>query len=90
MIFSPLLSLTVLLSGLAATTSAAAHHRPTVYIIRHAEKPADPNEHGLTKDGFRRAECLRSTFGAQSHYDIGLIVAPTVLESKFFFSQLWR
>ncbi|KAJ5130785.1 60S ribosome biogenesis protein Rrp14 [Penicillium bovifimosum] len=57
---------------------ASAELHPTVYLIRHAEKPADPRDHGLTPDGIKRAQCLRHVFGAGSGYDIGYIMAPHV------------
>ncbi|KAJ5677656.1 uncharacterized protein N7477_003289 [Penicillium maclennaniae] len=65
----------LLLCSLAA---ASARAPPVVYLIRHGEKPADPDDHGLTPDGWRRAECLRHVFGADSEYNIGHIMAPTV------------
>lgn len=55
---------------------------PTVYLIRHAEKPANPDNHDLTSDGVRRAQCLRQVFGADSGYNIGYIIAPTVKWSE--------
>lgn len=55
---------------------------PTVYLIRHGEKPANRHKHGLTLDGIRRAQCLRGVFGADSKYDIGHIMAPTVKWSE--------
>ncbi|KAJ5551318.1 hypothetical protein N7535_000732 [Penicillium sp. DV-2018c] len=57
--------------------SAASH--PTVYLIRHAEKPENPHEHhGLAPDGTIRAQCLRHVFGTGSGYDIGYLMAPHV------------
>lgn len=32
------------------------------YLLRHAEKPADPNDSGLSSQGFRRALALRGLF----------------------------
>ncbi|RAH81427.1 hypothetical protein BO86DRAFT_419194 [Aspergillus japonicus CBS 114.51] len=52
--------------------------KPTIYLIRHGEKPPDPSDSGLNADGFKRAECLRSVFGAHSPYDIGYIMAPHI------------
>lgn len=46
---------------------------PTVYFIRHGEKPEKGN--GLNIEGQRRAQCLRSVFGASSEYKIGHIMA---------------
>ncbi|GAW15218.1 hypothetical protein ANO14919_046270 [Xylariales sp. No.14919] len=68
------LSGAVLLSSLAATLVAAA--QPTVYLIRHGEKPADGGI-GLSAEGEQRAECLRTVFGAASEYNIGYILAQT-------------
>lgn len=59
---------------LAAATLAAAE-KPTVYLIRHGEKPADGN--GLNAQGVERAQCLRSVFGKSSGYDIGHVMAQT-------------
>lgn len=61
---------------------SSARESPVVYLIRHGEKPADPEDHGLTPDGWRRAECLRGVFGADSEYNIGHIMAPTVKWSE--------
>jgi hypothetical protein len=60
----------------------SARGSPIVYLIRHGEKPADPDDHGLTLDGFRRAQCLRNVFGADSEYDIQYIIAPSVKHSE--------
>ncbi|KAE8364072.1 hypothetical protein BDV27DRAFT_118776 [Aspergillus caelatus] len=51
---------------------------PTVYLIRHGEKPDDPLDSGLNADGWKRAECVRSVFGEDSPYDIGYIMAPHI------------
>ncbi|KAK5992294.1 hypothetical protein PT974_05695 [Cladobotryum mycophilum] len=51
----------------------AAKH-PSVYLIRHGEKPMDKKDHGLSPKGRKRAECLRSVFNEDSHYDIGYIM----------------
>ncbi|KAJ5118346.1 hypothetical protein N7448_010057 [Penicillium atrosanguineum] len=48
---------------------------PTVYLIRHGEKPDSGN--GLTAQGEERAQCLRTVFGASSGYNIGHIMAET-------------
>ncbi|KAJ5378076.1 uncharacterized protein N7496_005485 [Penicillium cataractarum] len=48
---------------------------PTVYLIRHGEKPDSGN--GLSAQGLERAQCLRSVFGASSEYKIGYIMAQT-------------
>ncbi|KAM3498504.1 hypothetical protein MY10362_008175 [Beauveria mimosiformis] len=59
--------------GLAAAVAVA---KPTVYFIRHGEKPADDGN-GLSAQGLQRAQCLRTVFGASSDYDIGYILAQT-------------
>ncbi|CAH0046199.1 unnamed protein product [Clonostachys solani] len=48
--------------------------KPTVYMIRHGEKPDDVGT-GLSTQGQQRAQCLRSVFGASSQYNIGSILA---------------
>ncbi len=53
--------------------AAAAGAKPTVYWIRHGEKPDSGN--GLSAQGLQRAQCLRSVFGASSGYYIGHIMA---------------
>lgn len=62
---------------------ASASGPATVYMIRHGEKPADKSDQGLTPDGWRRAECLREVFGADSGYNIQHIMAPPVMQSEF-------
>lgn len=42
----------------------------------------NPDNHGLTLDGIRRAQCLRQVFGAGSGYNIEYIMAPTVKWSE--------
>jgi hypothetical protein len=55
------------------------HHRPTIFMIRHGEKPRkdrhgdDPG--GLSRKGLKRADAITEIFGEQSSYDIGLIMA---------------
>ncbi|KAK5123924.1 hypothetical protein LTR85_002121 [Meristemomyces frigidus] len=63
----------VVLHGLAFLSLALAE--PTVYLIRHGEKPASGN--GLSAQGMQRAQCLRTVFGANSSYGIGHIMAET-------------
>ncbi|KAM3414619.1 putative phosphoglycerate mutase family protein [Cercospora zeina] len=46
--------------------------KPTVYLIRHGEKPSSGN--GLNAQGMQRAQCLRNVFGASSDYDIEYIL----------------
>ena len=54
---------------------AAASSGPTVYLIRHGEKPSSGN--GLSSQGEERAQCLTNVFGPASAYDIGYIMAET-------------
>lgn len=61
---------TFLLLSLLATTLATAN--PTVYLIRHGEKP-DTGD-GLSAQGLQRALCLRHVFGSSSSYGIGYIM----------------
>lgn len=56
-------------------------HNPTVYLIRHGEKPSDGSA-GLAQDGEKRAQCLRKVFGASSDYNIGYIMAQAFKPSK--------
>jgi len=55
--------------------ASAAASKPTVYLIRHGEKP--PSGNGLNAVGQQRAQCLRSVFGATSQYQITHIMAQT-------------
>ncbi|OCL02746.1 hypothetical protein AOQ84DRAFT_357243 [Glonium stellatum] len=52
---------------------------PTIYMIRHGEKPPkDANGddvNGLSAQGITRAEGLRQVFGTSSQYNIGYILA---------------
>ena len=61
------------LATLAIASLAVAS--PTVYLIRHGEKPDSGN--GLSAQGLERAQCLRTVFGASSEYNIGHIMAQT-------------
>jgi broad specificity phosphatase PhoE len=63
---------------LALSTLASA--KPTVYLIRHGEKP-DNDGTGLSAQGEQRAQCLRQVFGANSGYNIGYIMAMTPKDS---------
>lgn len=65
-----------LLSPFLATMAAvtAVTVRPTVYFIRHGEKP-NYGGTGLSADGLERAQCIRSVFSANSGNNIGYIVA---------------
>ncbi|QIX00063.1 hypothetical protein AMS68_005580 [Peltaster fructicola] len=60
------------LMALVAASSVAVAS-PTVYLIRHGEKPAD-GSNGLTAQGMQRAQCLRNVFGASSGYNIQAIL----------------
>ncbi|KAJ4298922.1 hypothetical protein N0V90_004165 [Kalmusia sp. IMI 367209] len=62
------------ISGALALLSVVTAE-PTVYLIRHGEKPDDGN--GLSAVGQQRAQCLRSVFGATSQYQITHIMAQT-------------
>ncbi|KAI5457930.1 hypothetical protein BGZ63DRAFT_363322 [Mariannaea sp. PMI_226] len=48
--------------------------KPTVFLIRHGEKPADGGV-GLSVQGEERAQCLRTVFGPGSGYNIGYVMA---------------
>ncbi|KAE9990997.1 hypothetical protein EG327_000654 [Venturia inaequalis] len=47
--------------------------KPTVFFIRHGEKPAFGD--GLSTDGLQRAQCLRNVFAKNSSFHIDLIIA---------------
>jgi hypothetical protein len=71
------------LSALCLVLSvASAKSRPTVYLVRHGEKPADKDDHRLAPDGEARAQCLRHVFGKRSGYNIGYIMAPHTKKSR--------
>jgi hypothetical protein len=59
---------------------AFATASPTVYLIRHGEKPDSGD--GLSTQGLQRAQCLRTVFGAGSSYNIGHIMAQTPKNGK--------
>ncbi|KAJ5207513.1 hypothetical protein N7491_001858 [Penicillium cf. griseofulvum] len=61
---------------LAFASVAAASCGPTVYFIRHGEKPEDGGN-GLNTQGLERAKCIREVFGKKSEYNIGHIMAQT-------------
>ncbi|KAG0335516.1 hypothetical protein BG000_007461 [Podila horticola] len=54
---------------LSALVTSAPAPKPTIYLIRHGEKPSDGGN-GLNPDGEDRAQCLRNVFGASSKYNI--------------------
>ncbi|KAJ6124511.1 hypothetical protein N7471_011828 [Penicillium samsonianum] len=63
--------------GLLAIASAAtAACSPTVYLIRHGEKPSDGGN-GLNAQGVKRSQCIRKIFGQDSDYNITHIMAQT-------------
>ncbi|OQE18569.1 hypothetical protein PENSTE_c017G08736 [Penicillium steckii] len=66
-----MVNFTLLSAFFAAASMATAS--PTVYLIRHGEKPDDGN--GLNAQGLQRAQCLRNVFGSSSQYNIGHIMA---------------
>uniref|UniRef100_A0A8H7N8B8 Phosphoglycerate mutase family protein n=1 Tax=Bionectria ochroleuca TaxID=29856 RepID=A0A8H7N8B8_BIOOC len=63
----------LLLASLAAC-------KPTLYMIRHGEKPDDGSV-GLSPEGEQRAQCLRTVFGSSSQYNIGYVIAQEYKES---------
>ncbi|KAJ5328199.1 60S ribosome biogenesis protein Rrp14 [Penicillium brevicompactum] len=71
----------VLLALFFFLSVGSAKHKPTVYLIRHGEKPADKKNHGLSAEGELRAQCLRHVFGQHSGYNIGYILAPHTKET---------
>lgn len=54
--------------------------KPTVYLIRHGEKPASGN--GLSAQGMQRAQCLRTVFGSSSQYHIAYIMTQDYKSGK--------
>lgn len=71
------------LSSILVLAGLAAASKPTVYFIRHGEKPSDGGD-GLSDQGKQRAQCLRNVFGASSKYNIGYIMAETPSSGKHF------
>lgn len=65
---------TILALGLISVAVSVA--KPTVYLIRHGEKPSDGGN-GLSAQGLERAQCLRNILGSASSYNIGYIMAQT-------------
>lgn len=70
----------IISAALLATTYTLTFAKPTVYLIRHGEKPDDGST-GLSAQGEDRAQCLRQVFGASSGYNIGYIMAMTPKDS---------
>lgn len=68
----------VLFQILALAISAS----PTVYLIRHGEKPVDGGN-GLNAQGEQRAQCLRKVFGPDSGFNIGKIIAQKPKKSQY-------
>ncbi|KAJ5787866.1 hypothetical protein N7457_002856 [Penicillium paradoxum] len=64
------------LYGILAVVGLSMAASPTVYLIRHGEKPDDGGT-GLNTQGLARAQCLRSVFGKGSEYNIGHVMAQT-------------
>ena len=65
------MKLTYFLTLVAGVAAA----KPTVYLIRHGEKPADDDAVGLSSQGKQRAKCLETVFGPSSKYKIGMVMA---------------
>lgn len=65
---------------LLAAAFVAAAAKPTVYFIRHGEKPKKGD--GLDSDGVKRAQCLRNVFGVASDYNITHVMAQRPKKSK--------
>ena len=74
------LSITPLAFSLALLTTLVTADQPTVYLIRHGEKPSSGN--GLTSQGEERAQCLVNVFSPQTEYNIGHIMAETPESGK--------
>ncbi|KAM4061156.1 phosphoglycerate mutase family protein [Hirsutella rhossiliensis] len=72
-----------LLSFLLLTGVALAAAKPTVFFIRHGEKPPSHDNPTLSPKGKKRAQCIRSVFGDNSNFDIGYIMAETPKKSGF-------
>lgn len=71
---APLSAATSMISqSILHTSDSSPSTKPTVYLIRHAEK--DSGIIGLNETGWARAHCLPNVFGPQSSYDIGYIIA---------------
>ncbi|CCT69439.1 related to phosphoglycerate mutase family protein [Fusarium fujikuroi IMI 58289] len=58
--------------------SSETSTKPTIYMIRHGEKPAEVDGQepdGLSAQGKKRADDLPNVFGENSSYNIGYIMA---------------
>lgn len=71
------LSLFLLVGG------ALAAAKPTVFFIRHGEKPSSHDNPTLSPRGKKRAQCIRSVFGDDSDFDIGYILAEKPKKSQY-------
>jgi broad specificity phosphatase PhoE len=61
--------------------------QPTLFLIRHGEKPALVNgkePDGLSDQGQQRADGLRKVFGKESSYNIGHIMAEEPKSGLYF------
>ncbi|KLO83300.1 phosphoglycerate mutase family protein [Fusarium fujikuroi] len=59
-------------------SSETSQTKPTIYMIRHGEKPAEVDGQepdGLSAQGKKRADDLPNVFGENSSYNIGYIMA---------------
>jgi len=62
-------------SSSAASATAGSGTMPTMYLIRHGEKPSNDEVHGLSDKGGERAAYLPQVFGPTSNYNIAKIMA---------------
>lgn len=67
-------------SAILLAFAAVVACKPTVYLIRHGEKPEKGND--LSEQGEQRAQCLRTVFGSTSEYNIGHVMAQTPKSSE--------
>lgn len=68
-----LASAAVVVASPVAAADATAAKKPTIFLIRHAEK----DSHGLINErGKEREKCLVKLFGKDSDYDINYMIAP--------------
>ena len=72
------------LANLSLLVLGAVASEPTVYLIRHGEKPINGST-GLSEQGDERAQCLTSVFGPNSEYNIGYIMAEKPKSGNFSF-----